>query len=708
MLHFPSCSAARRGALGLAAVLALTASIASSAHAGRYVYRTCGDAAVSDGSAGWTQFNGSAWGPGVKNGNYCPSNGLYSEMQPVRSSLLPIGAGLGWQFTAPAYTYVQAVSFILTGWVSPPSDVTGGNHTRGSITVLAPSQGQIGYWDSSKNPLLSPTPAFFSRNDLHDSDLTVTLACHGDLPNEDPGCAGPFFSGWMQIFLPSVTLVDDDAPTAGAISGTMVFDTQLNGPETLHYRADDMGGGISRFRLYVDGDLVQDQNLSGGSCNPVTTEGGMWVFSKVQPCPSSVSENASLATDSLTDGPHVITATVVDAAQQDTTVFSAVRTVVNHPPVSATAPSWADPAAAVAVKVGDTLTAKTGVWTGQSLAYVNAWQACDADGAHCVTVPDGTGMSYTVTADDAGHRLRFVQTASNVAGTVTAASTTSSLVPAPPIVVPPTTDGGGGSASGGGSVPDGTTDHQGADGSNGPDGTSGVSGVSGVSGTSTVAQSFLSPASGTSCPKHTAKLTQMHISGGRLKLGNGKAGEVTVLVTCAQTGKAIGGAHLDVTTTISGRPVASQIVTDGDGLATFDLPKGPSRSITIGYRSSSDDPVVRATTTVKVSVPARVSVKARKKTVRNGDPVQLTGKLTGGYLPERGVVLDVQRMDHGHWRTFAHTRAKGSEGAFSFEHRLARANHPAQYRLRVTIAKEQVSYPYTPASSRTVKVTVKP
>jgi hypothetical protein len=114
--------------------------------------------------------------------------------------------------------------------------------------------------------------------------------------------------------------------------------------------------------------------------------------------------------------------------------------------------STGDPVVSGASFEGSTLSTTTGTWSGTSLTYGYQWVRCWADGglpdgSNCPSIPGATGSSYTLVAADIGHRLRVQVTASNSAGSATAASNPSALVEQsttagpPRSVVEPSIDG---------------------------------------------------------------------------------------------------------------------------------------------------------------------------------------------------------------------------------------------------------------------------
>lgn len=89
-------------------------------------------------------------------------------------------------------------------------------------------------------------------------------------------------------------------------------------------------------------------------------------------------------------------------------------------------------------KVGQTLTASNGSWSNNPTDYAYAWLRCNTSGAACISVPDGTQKSYTLSAADAGHQMRVRVTASNTDGSSAAQSDPTATVVAS--TVPRNTD----------------------------------------------------------------------------------------------------------------------------------------------------------------------------------------------------------------------------------------------------------------------------
>ena len=109
-----------------------------------------------------------------------------------------------------------------------------------------------------------------------------------------------------------------------------------------------------------------------------------------------------------------------------TTVRSAAT-----PPVGTAAPpaNTVLPTITGTARVGQTLSATTGNWTGSPTSFGFQWQRCDAAGNACVGIVGATAGAYVVAASDSGATLRVSVTATNAAGSATATSLPTAAVP---------------------------------------------------------------------------------------------------------------------------------------------------------------------------------------------------------------------------------------------------------------------------------------
>jgi predicted actin-binding protein len=88
----------------------------------------------------------------------------------------------------------------------------------------------------------------------------------------------------------------------------------------------------------------------------------------------------------------------------------------------------AAPAVSGTAKVGGTLTADHGTWSGSPTGYTYQWQRCTSDGATCGDLNGATDQTYKPVTGDVGHALRVVVTAANADGKSSATSKTTDVV----------------------------------------------------------------------------------------------------------------------------------------------------------------------------------------------------------------------------------------------------------------------------------------
>jgi hypothetical protein len=78
---------------------------------------------------------------------------------------------------------------------------------------------------------------------------------------------------------------------------------------------------------------------------------------------------------------------------------------------------------------GQRLHADPGTWSGTSPIHFNyRWQRCSARGTSCSNISGATDNDYTLTSADVGRTVRVFVTASNTAGSSTAASSPSAVI----------------------------------------------------------------------------------------------------------------------------------------------------------------------------------------------------------------------------------------------------------------------------------------
>jgi hypothetical protein len=135
--------------------------------------------------------------------------------------------------------------------------------------------------------------------------------------------------------------------------------------------------------------------------------------------------------------------------------------------------------------------------------------------------------------------------------------------------------------------------------------------------------------------------------------------------------------------------------TDTNGRWRLRVPKGPSRVLTVGYRSHADDPTFAAQLQYRETVGAGVRLSAPRH-ARAGATFTFRGSLAGGYVPREGVLASLEIYYAGAWREIALLRTN-RHGAFAYRYTFA-AIGPATYRFRATVP-HTIAYPFATASS---------
>ncbi|MGH2832534.1 MAG: hypothetical protein ACRDK2_07130 [Solirubrobacteraceae bacterium] len=153
----------------------------------------------------------------------------------------------------------------------------------------------------------------------------------------------------------------------------------------------------------------EDCNTSGGECSSIS------------------GASSSTYTVASTDVGHtirvIVTATNSTGSTDATSTFTA--RVASAAPVNTTPPAITGTA-----KVGERLTASTGVWNNEPTSFKYQWLRCNTSGAECSSISGATISAYTLATADAGHTIRIEVTATNAAGSTKATSTQTGVVAA--------------------------------------------------------------------------------------------------------------------------------------------------------------------------------------------------------------------------------------------------------------------------------------
>ncbi len=143
--------------------------------------------------------------------------------------------------------------------------------------------------------------------------------------------------------------------------------------------------------------------------------------------------------------------------------------------------------------------------------------------------------------------------------------------------------------------------------------------------------------------------------------------------------------------------------TAADGTWHFTVPAGPSRTLTVTYRTRLGDPNPAAQLAVHETVSAAVSLRA-PKTTRLGRRIAMRGSLSGGFIPSGGALVAMQIYFRGDWRTIdvVHTNAHGQ---FTYPYVFAGVT-VGPWRVRALVPA-QAAYPFTQSESRPVTIDVR-
>jgi len=137
-----------------------------------------------------------------------------------------------------------------------------------------------------------------------------------------------------------------------------------------------------------------------------------------------------------------------------------------------------------------------------------------------------------------------------------------------------------------------------------------------------------------------------------------------------------------------------------DGSYRYALPAGPSRELTVAYRSGQRE----LTSTVQIATHVRPAFRVRRKVVRNKRFARFVGCIPGPHNDRVVVVLQVKRGKG--WLVFRRYRTRAS-GCFTVGYRFNRTSRPTLYLMRAQV-RSQRGYPYLQGTSRPLRLVVLP
>jgi hypothetical protein len=150
--------------------------------------------------------------------------------------------------------------------------------------------------------------------------------------------------------------------------------------------------------------------------------------------------------------------------------------------------------------------------------------------------------------------------------------------------------------------------------------------------------------------------------------------------------------------------VLAHTTTNAMGRWEFRVPRGPSRTLTVGYRARVNDSVYAARVAFRERVDAGVVLRAPPRTVA-GRRVNFEGQLLGGYVPKRGVYVSLEIYYAGTWREIALLHAD-RHGVFDYGYKFAPIGS-ATYRFRARVPPLP-DYPFQGGASPAVGIHLLP
>ncbi len=194
-----------------------------------------------------------------------------------------------------------------------------------------------------------------------------------------------------------------------------------------------------------------------------------------------------------------------------------------------------------------------------------------------------------------------------------------------------------------------------------------------------------------------------------MKVGFGKAALLRGSVTTT-AGKAIANGEVVIWSELKSAWAAkgnraftkiATVKTNAQGAFAYRIPKGATRIIRAEY--VGDAQTADSWRDHLVRVAAKVTIKANKKSLRNGQSVRLSGKVSQP-VPA-GKIVTIQGHDGRKWRTIANVRTN-AKGSWKYAYRFTKTTGTRTYALRAQAPNEPLSV-YDAGTSKNVRVKVR-
>jgi hypothetical protein len=291
-----------------AAALGLLLLAPAAASADSYLVTSCHDPLGQPNAAdGWVA--GSTEG-GVTT-NTCAANGTLSAALP---SANPAGnSTAAWRFTAPPGTrIVRVLAKRATHGLGPSAA------EKDSAYLMETHDQTLERCEPSRSSsCIADLTTPLDRQGLNGSYVEFRVLC----TNAGRTCTRPLSVDATDIY---VGLEDAQAPTVS--NRRVIDDGDSSGRLTVSYDAADVGGGLYRALVKVDGTVTQTLPLAPGPCTDVNPgDPDPYQFNVPVPCPATVTgAQTKIDVRSLAPGPHGVEIAVEDAAGNQTVVYGPV------------------------------------------------------------------------------------------------------------------------------------------------------------------------------------------------------------------------------------------------------------------------------------------------------------------------------------------------------------------------------------------------
>lgn len=292
-----------------AAVVGLLLLSPAAASADEYLVTSCHDPLGQPNAAdGWVPSST----PGGLTANTCAQNGALFAALPEPQ---PNGnASASWRFDAPAGTRIVRVQARrATRGLGPSSEPEDISYLMRTDTALLESCAP-----SPTSSCVADLTAPLDKQGLNGSYLEFRVLC----TNSGRTCTRPVGVSATHMY---VSLEDVLPPAVGNVR--VLDDGDVSGRLRVGFDAADVGGGVYRALIKVDGKPTQAVALAPAPCADVhPADDDPHQFNVRVPCPAAV-KAAQVTVDvrTLPQGPHAVEIVVQDAAGNETNVYGPVE-----------------------------------------------------------------------------------------------------------------------------------------------------------------------------------------------------------------------------------------------------------------------------------------------------------------------------------------------------------------------------------------------